>query len=73
MTNKDINNKQFTIAWYVDNNKVSHVKQEVIGDVINKAEGRFLVLTVTKGNVHTFSGMKIWYLKNKRVAINTRK
>ena len=36
--NKDINRKQCTIDWYVDDNKVSHVEQDVIDDVINKAE-----------------------------------
>ena len=29
-------------------------------------------MTVTKGNVHNFLGMKIRYLKNRRVAFNMR-
>ena len=58
VANKDVNFKQFTISWYVDNNKVSHVEQKVINDVINKVEGIFLGLTVTKGNMHTFLEIK---------------
>ena len=54
----------------MDDNKVSHVEQDVIDDVINKVEEGFPVSTVTKGNVHTFLGMKIRYLKNRRIAIN---
>ena len=42
VANKDINGKQCTISWHVDNNKVSHVEQGVIDDVTNKVEERFL-------------------------------
>ena len=54
VVNNYINGKHCTIAWYVDNNKVSHVEQDIIYDIISKVEEGFQVLTVTKGNVHTF-------------------
>ena len=72
LANKDINGKQYTTAWYVKDNKVSNVKQDLIGDFINKVEGRFPVLTVMKGNAHTLLGINIRYLNNKRVAINIK-
>ena len=56
VANKDINGEQWTIAYYLNDNKVSHVEQYVIDDVISKVEERFLVLKVTKCNVHTFLG-----------------
>ena len=37
VANKDLNGKQCTIAWYVDDNKVSYVEHDVIDDVISKA------------------------------------
>ena len=36
VVNKKINGKQCNIAWYVDDNKVSHVEQDVIYYVISK-------------------------------------
>lgn len=72
VANKTINGKQCTIAWYVDNNKVSHVEQKVVDDVISKIEERFPGLTVTKGDIQTFIGIKMRFLKNKKVAINMR-
>ena len=72
VANKYIKGIQCTIAWYVDDNKASHVEQDVIDDVISKVEERFLVLKVTKCNVHTFIGMKIRYLKNRRISINMK-
>ena len=30
VSNKDINGKQCNIAWYIDDNKVSHVEQDLI-------------------------------------------
>ena len=70
--NKYINGKRCTISWYVDDNKVSHVEQNDIDDVISKVEDRFPVITVAKGNVNTFLGIKISYLKNRRIAINMK-
>ena len=31
---KMINRKQYTIQWYIDNNKVTHISEEVITEVI---------------------------------------
>lgn len=74
VANKIINGSQCTIAWYVDDNKVSHKQQSVVDDVIAKIEERFPGLTVSRGDEHTFLGMKIRYLRDKRrgVAINMR-
>ena len=51
----------------MDDNKVSHMEHDVIDDVIIKVKERFPLLTVTKGNVHTFLGTKISYIKNRRI------
>ena len=56
----------------MDDNKVSHVEQEVIDDIIIKVEESITGLTVTQGNVHAFLGMKIRYLKNRRTEINMK-
>ena len=59
VTNKDIDGKQCTIAWYIEDNKVSRVDQDVVNDVIIKVEGKFTGLVVMKGNMHTLLGIKI--------------
>jgi hypothetical protein len=56
---KQINGKQCTICWYVDDNKISHMDQDVIDEVINELKPHFGKLTVTRGNSHTFLGMDI--------------
>jgi Ca2+-binding EF-hand superfamily protein len=56
---KQINGKQCTICWYVDDNKISHMDQEVIDEVINKLKPHFGKLTITRGDTHTFLGMDI--------------
>ena len=50
---------QYTIDWYVDDNKLSHKKPEVILDIINEVEGNFGKLYVVIGNKHTFLGTSI--------------
>jgi hypothetical protein len=39
--NCDINGKQCTIVWYVDDNKISHVDPKVVSDVIEYIESKF--------------------------------
>ena len=50
VANKIINNKQCTIVFYVDNNKISHVDPEVVTDVLNILKTHFGDLTITRGN-----------------------
>ena len=47
---KIINNKQYAIVWYVDNNKISHMQSSVVDDVIKEIEEKFGKMTVTRGN-----------------------
>ena len=72
VANKIINGKKCTLTWYVDDNKVSHVEQTVVDEVIDKIEKRFPGLTVTKGNEKTFIGIKMRFLRDKKVAINIK-
>ena len=61
VANKNINDKQCTIAWYVDDMKISHVDPNVVTSVISMIEDYFDKMTVTRGRTHTFLGMKIVY------------
>jgi len=54
-----INGKQCTIAWYVDDNKVSHVSDEVLTEVIDEVKKHFGELLVSRGKEHTFLGMNL--------------
>ena len=53
--------KQCTIAWYVDDTKISHVDPEVVTSVMSAIEQRFDKMKVTRGKEHTFLGMNIKY------------
>jgi hypothetical protein len=61
VANMTINKKQCTIAWYVDDNKVSHADTNVVTEIIQKIEGHFGKMTVTRGKDHVFLGMNITY------------
>ena len=52
MANCMIDGKQCTIAWYVDDNKISHVNPDVVTMIIGKIEERFDKMTVTRGKEH---------------------
>ena len=69
IANKIINGEQCTIAWYVDDCKISHVDKKVVDEILKKLEERFGEVTVTRGKKHTYIGMDIDFLSEGRVSI----
>jgi hypothetical protein len=70
VANKTVDEKQCISAWYVDDNKISHVDPEVVTDVVDKIEERFGKITITQGKEHVFWGMNITYLDNRTAKIS---
>ena len=71
LVNKMIEGKQCTIAFYVDDNKLSHTNLKIVDGVLNTIEGYFPGLVIERGKRLNFLGMKIEFLENKKVAIGT--
>ena len=57
IANRTIDGKQCTIAWYVDNNKVSHVDEQVNPRIIEVIAEFVGELTVSRGENNKFIGM----------------
>jgi hypothetical protein len=49
IANKTTDKKQYTIAWYVDDTKISHVDDNAVSHVIERIEYCFGEMTVTRG------------------------
>jgi hypothetical protein len=73
IANCTIDGSQCTIAWYVDDNKISHVNPDVVTMIIDKIEAKFDKMTVTRGDKHVFLGMNIKYNKHAKTATITMK
>ena len=69
IANRTIEYKQRTIAWYVDDNKVSHVKKEVNTKVIEIKANFFVKLSVSRGNKHKFLGMDRDFLTDVKLSL----
>ena len=72
IANKIIDRKQCTIAWYIDDNKVSHVDPNVVDGVLNMIRALFGEITVSRGRKHTFLGMNIFMAENRTIQINMK-
>jgi hypothetical protein len=72
VANKIIDGKQCTIAWYVDDNKISHADDNVVTNSIETIEGQFGEMTVTRGKYHVFLGMDINFLDNGTVSVKMK-
>jgi Reverse transcriptase (RNA-dependent DNA polymerase)/Zinc knuckle len=72
VANCDFEGTQCTVAWYVDDTKISHINPDVVTMVIDKLESRFDKMTVTRGKEHEFLGMKIRFTE-ERTAVITMK
>ena len=51
---KSINGKQCTIAWHVDDNRISHVDSKVVIDDIRSIEEKFGKMSVACDKDHVF-------------------
>jgi hypothetical protein len=67
-----IEGSQCTIAWYVDDTKISHVNPDVVTNIIDKLEHHFGKMTVTRGREHTFLGMNILYTEEQTAKITMK-
>lgn len=65
--NKIIDGYQFTITWYVDDVKISHVDKNIVTKVIKLLEDEFGNWNANRGKEHSFLGMSIVINKNKTV------
>ena len=54
VANKKINGEICTVAWYVDDLKITHKSPEVVSKVICNLEQEYGKMTVTTGSVHTY-------------------
>jgi len=72
IANKLVEGKQCTIAWHVDDMKISHVNRDVVTDVINLLELEFGKMSVTRGKEHVFLGMTVTYNANRTASISMK-
>ena len=71
VANKIVNGSQCTMAWYVDDNKLSHKDPKVVDSILKEMTDRFGELTTTQGDEHVFLGMKLKLnKKEKSYAVN---
>ena len=73
--NKIVSGKQCTVAWYVDNIKISHKTQQVLEDLLallNDEFGKEAPLTITQGKIHDYLGMVIDYTAPGKVKFTMR-
>ena len=73
VVNKNINGKQATIAFHVDDLKISHVDPMVVTDIINKLDDRYgeiMPLSISRGKVHEYLGMVFDYTTKGEVEIS---
>jgi len=64
-----IDSKQCTIAWYVDDNKISHVSEKVVTDIVEAIEAKFRKMMVIRGKKHIFLGMDIVFNGDRTATI----
>ena len=73
VANKNINGKQCTIVWHVDDLKISHVDSKVVDGIIaslNAEYGQVGEMTVRRGKIHDYLGMKLDFSKPKKFMID---
>ena len=73
VVNKNINGKQCTVGWHVDDLKISHHDSRVVDDILhqlNERYGKESPLVVTRGRVHEYLGMKMDFSTTGKVTLS---
>ena len=71
VANKSIDGKQCTLAWYVDDNMLSHKDPKVVDQVLKDIEEYFPGLVVERGTTLNFLGMEIDFFQPGKVKVGT--
>ena len=73
VANKTIDGSQCTIVWHVDDLKISHKKSTVVDSIIASLKeeyGKVGELTVRRGKIHDYLGMKLDFSEEKRFTVD---
>jgi len=73
VVNKMIDGKQCTIAWHVDDLKISHVDSKVVDSVIDDIEkefGKETPLSKSRGKIHDYLGMLLDFSIENELTVN---
>jgi len=64
VANKDIEVKQSTIIWHIDNLKISHITKYIVEDILDKLNNKFgkeSPLTTCRAKLLEYLGMNVDY------------
>ena len=73
VANKQVEGKQMTVSWHVDDVKVSHVNSKHVDDFITwikQTYGAIGDVKTTRGKIHEYLGMKLDYTVKGQVSID---
>mmetsp|Transcript_9094 Transcript_9094/g.12925 ORF Transcript_9094/g.12925 Transcript_9094/m.12925 type:complete len:274 (-) Transcript_9094:680-1501(-) len=71
VVNKLIDNKQYTITWYVDDVKVSLVDHNVVTNIIKVLQEEYRDLKPSRGTKHSLLGINIEFKSGSTLNIDT--
>ena len=70
--NKNINDKQCTVVWHVDDLLISHVDPNVVTDILYELSKKYeelMPLTINIGKIHEYLGMVFDFSTDDKVMI----
>ena len=75
VANKMVEGAQMTVSWHVDDLKVSHLNKKEVDHFmkwINDKYGQITQVTVTRGKIHEYLGMKLDYSEPGKLIVDMR-
>ena len=72
VANNMINLKHCTKVWYINDNKISHVDENIVAQVLGELKDNFGYLVISRRKKHIFLGMKINIREDKKMDIKIK-
>ena len=67
-----VDGKQFTLVWYIVDNKLSHVEPNMVTNILNIIRGHFGDIVTGIGREHSFLGINITIRGGSKVEIDIK-
>jgi len=71
VANKVINGKQCTLAWYVDDNILSHNDSKVVDQILKTIESELPGLVIERGRKLNYLGMELDFFEKGKMKLGT--
>ena len=73
VSNTTIDDKQYAIAWYVNDSKISHIQSKVVDSTVNMIKSNYGNISITRGKSYVYIGIDVEFIIGGKITLHQPK